>query len=349
VGRLDKSSEGLMLVTNDGPLANRLTHPRYEIEKTYHVEVIGQPDADSIRKIREGIHLAEAYVKPASIRVKRRLKNITVLEMVLKEGRNREIRRVLARMGHKVVRLRRIGMGMLRLGEMPSGAYRPLTASEVKDLRKSATEENAKPAPRQRRRPEKSSSDRPRTAGKGAPKSSSDRPRTAGKGAPKSSRRPAAAKPDKQPDKRAPQGAGRPTKFKPAEEFSDDSAELIGFDGGGVTNRSHGSVIGEEQPSGSKKRPSRKKTSPPTGKRKFGKNSKEATSTTGVRPKKSKKSGKGAKSSKTSVKRSKTGKKSTNGAKASGKRGASKGKVGRGRATTIKGKGAKKTSRKKHR
>ncbi len=342
VGRLDKSSEGLLLVTNDGLLANRLTHPRYEIEKTYHVEVVGSPDADSIQKIRGGIHLAEAYVKPASIRVKRRLKNVTVLEMVLKEGRNREIRRVLARMGHKVVRLRRIGMGPLRLGEMPAGAYRPLTAPEVKALRKAANEVDAKPAPRGRR-----------------PGTSSDRLRRTGGTKPTGNRKSPRRTSKTKPPKRTSQSSGPPAKFKP-EEFTIDSAELVGLDGG-TPRRSRGTVIGEEggpqKEKGRKKRPGQKKAAASTGKRRFGKSTKES-GTGGQRSKTSKKkTAKGAKGSKPGGSRGKTSKKSTKGAKstkAAGKRGAgrnqgtsAKGKATKGKA--IKGKGAKKKSRKKHR
>ena len=122
MGRLDKSSEGLILVTNDGELANQLTHPRYGVEKTYHVKVAGEPTREEMAKLRRGIHLAEGKAQVAGIRIKSKQKNSTILEMVLKEGRNREIRRVLAALGHKVQRLQRIAIGPVRLGEMPAGA-----------------------------------------------------------------------------------------------------------------------------------------------------------------------------------------------------------------------------------
>jgi 23S rRNA pseudouridine2605 synthase len=136
VGRLDLHSEGLILATNDGELANRLTHPRYEIRKTYRVVVAGHQSPEILARLRRGIHLAEGVAQVASARIKRRDKRSTVLEIVLKEGRNREIRRVLARVGHKVLRLVRIGIGPLRLGALPAGAYRRLSRQEIDALRR---------------------------------------------------------------------------------------------------------------------------------------------------------------------------------------------------------------------
>ncbi|MCA9188852.1 MAG: pseudouridine synthase, partial [Planctomycetales bacterium] len=134
VGRLDKSSEGLMLVTNDGTLANRLAHPRYEIAKRYLVTVVGQPTQESLDILRRGIHLAEGRVQVQELTVKKRAPRQTTLEMVLTEGRNREIRRMAARVGHKVVGLKRIAIGPLRLMNMPTGAFRELTRHEVAQL-----------------------------------------------------------------------------------------------------------------------------------------------------------------------------------------------------------------------
>jgi len=135
VGRLDMSSEGLILLTNDGELANRLTHPRYGVEKTYHVEVAGITDRNVLSQIRRGVHLAEGFARVVRVRIKSRRKGSTILEMVLDEGRNREIRRLLARVGHKVQRLIRVAIGPVRLGGLPPGAYRPLTTEERRALR----------------------------------------------------------------------------------------------------------------------------------------------------------------------------------------------------------------------
>ena len=135
VGRLDKASEGLMLVTNDGDLANRLAHPRYGVEKVYRVTVVGCPSPETLKKLRRGVHIAEGVVRAKRLRIKTRNKRTTILEMVLTEGRNREIRRMAASVGHKVTSLQRIGIGPLRLAEMPPGAYRPLTPGELRRLK----------------------------------------------------------------------------------------------------------------------------------------------------------------------------------------------------------------------
>ncbi len=139
VGRLDMSSEGLILLTNDGELANRLTHPRYGVTKTYLVEVAGHPKREVLSKLRDGVYLAEGIARVVGVRIKNRRKNSTILEMILSEGRNREIRRVLARVGHKVLRLVRVAIGPVRLGDMPPGAHRKLTRDEVRALRSVAT------------------------------------------------------------------------------------------------------------------------------------------------------------------------------------------------------------------
>jgi 23S rRNA pseudouridine2605 synthase len=135
VGRLDMSSEGLILLTNDGELANRLAHPRYEVEKTYHVLVAGTPDLEVLATLRRGVYLAEGVARVTGARVKKTLKQSALLEIVLSEGKNREIRRVLAKVGHKVLRLKRIAIGNVRLGELAAGESRRLTSDEVKGLR----------------------------------------------------------------------------------------------------------------------------------------------------------------------------------------------------------------------
>jgi 23S rRNA pseudouridine2605 synthase len=134
VGRLDISSEGLILVTNDGELANGLTHPRHGVEKIYQVQVAGQVERDVLAQLHRGMHLAEGFAHARQVRIKSRRKRSTILEMVLDEGRNREIRRLLARVGHKVQRLKRIAVGPVRLGELPTGAVRQLTKKEIQLL-----------------------------------------------------------------------------------------------------------------------------------------------------------------------------------------------------------------------
>jgi len=135
VGRLDLASEGLILVTNDGDLANGLTHPRHGVEKIYHVQVAGHVEPEVLAQLHRGIHLAEGYAHVKHVRIKSRRKRSTILEMILDEGRNREVRRLLARVGHKVQRLKRVAVGPVRLGELPAGAVRPLSGEEVELLR----------------------------------------------------------------------------------------------------------------------------------------------------------------------------------------------------------------------
>ena len=138
IGRLDMSSEGLILATNDGELANLLTHPRYGVEKTYRVLVAGRPAPEVLMQLRRGVHLAEGVARAERVEVKSHHKESTMLEIVLREGKNREIRRILAQLGHKVMKLSRIAVGPIRLGDMPLGAVRKLSKEEIAALRNDA-------------------------------------------------------------------------------------------------------------------------------------------------------------------------------------------------------------------
>lgn len=138
VGRLDLNSEGLILLTNDGELTQRLTHPRYEIPKTYRVLVAGRPSPEVLARLKRGVHLAEGMARVEQVRVRSHQKDSTVLELVLREGKNREVRRVLARVGHKVMRLTRLAVGPVRLGSLALGAARSLTRDEIEQLRRAA-------------------------------------------------------------------------------------------------------------------------------------------------------------------------------------------------------------------
>ena len=138
IGRLDRMSEGLILVTNDGPLANLLSHPRYGVEKKYLVQVAGVPSQELLDKIRRGITLAEGKVHAKRVDIRSQHKQSAVLEMILDEGKNREIRRMLARLGHKVHQLKRVGVGKLSLGNLLPSQWRQLTWSEIEALRHDA-------------------------------------------------------------------------------------------------------------------------------------------------------------------------------------------------------------------
>ena len=139
IGRLDLQSEGLILVTNDGELANRLTHPRYGVRKTYRVVVAGNPTHEVLNKLDRASIWPKGSRVPSGWRSSRITKRARRLEMVLREGKNREIRRLLARVGHKVLRLTRVAIGPVRLGAIPTGAVRRLTPDEIKALRREGT------------------------------------------------------------------------------------------------------------------------------------------------------------------------------------------------------------------
>ncbi len=147
VGRLDVNSEGLILLTNDGDLAHKLMHPRYGHTKTYRVLVEGHPTRETLEKWRNGVFLEEKRTLPAKVRVLEVRKNDTWLEVVLREGRKRQIRRVAAMLGHPVKRLIREKIEFLELGHLKPGKWRELTPREVQQL-KQATQS----APKRRRR-----------------------------------------------------------------------------------------------------------------------------------------------------------------------------------------------------
>lgn len=138
VGRLDRTSEGLLLLTNDGELANLLAHPRYGVEKKYLVQVAGVPSPETLDKLRRGIQLAEGTARAQHVSLKSQHKQSAVLEMVLDEGKNREIRRMLAQLGHKVHQLKRVAVGPLSLGGLLPGQHRLLAWSEIDTLRRDA-------------------------------------------------------------------------------------------------------------------------------------------------------------------------------------------------------------------
>jgi 23S rRNA pseudouridine2605 synthase len=134
VGRLDADSTGLLLLTNDGELANRLTHPRYEIAKTYRARLAKAPADRDLQRLRSGVELEDGPTAPAQVeRVARH-----EIEITLREGRNRQVRRMLEAVGNRVVELRRISFGPLRLGDLGPGESRTLTPAELQRLRAAA-------------------------------------------------------------------------------------------------------------------------------------------------------------------------------------------------------------------
>jgi 23S rRNA pseudouridine2605 synthase len=136
-GRLDFDSEGLVLLTDDGELTYRLTHPSYEHEKGYHVLVAGQPTGSTLERLRSGIRLEDGMTAPAEVEVVRRDGSDTWLRIVLHEGRKRQIRRMGDEVGHTVERLIRVRLGTLRLGSLEPGQWRHLARPEIDELRAS--------------------------------------------------------------------------------------------------------------------------------------------------------------------------------------------------------------------
>lgn len=134
VGRLDKTSEGLILLTNDGKLAHRLTHPRFEHEKVYRVTVQGHPSEETLNRWRNGLMLRGKRTAPAGVEVIGGSKETTDLRVTLREGRKRQIRRVAALLGHDVQYLFREQIGPLHIGDLPRGKWRHLTDEEVEAL-----------------------------------------------------------------------------------------------------------------------------------------------------------------------------------------------------------------------
>jgi len=130
-GRLDADSEGLLILTTDAALAVRLTEPEQHVPKTYHVTVTGRPTPEGLRRLREGVELDDGMTRPAAVRVLRTDGDATTLEVILTEGRNRQLRRMLRVVGHRVRRLLRVAIGRYKLGDLPAGRTRELQEVEV--------------------------------------------------------------------------------------------------------------------------------------------------------------------------------------------------------------------------
>jgi 23S rRNA pseudouridine2605 synthase len=131
IGRLDADSEGLMVLTNDGELTNKLAHPRYEHTKTYKVVVYGKPTQETLDRWERGVYLEEGLTSPCSIRVQSQDNDSTTLRIIMTEGKKRQIRRVAALMGHPVRKLTRTFIGKLGLGTLKRGEYYDLSEEEV--------------------------------------------------------------------------------------------------------------------------------------------------------------------------------------------------------------------------
>lgn len=136
IGRLDKDTHGLLLLTNDGELTHKLTHPRYHVPKIYRLHVAGTVEDAKLHAMRTGILLSDGITLPAEVQLLSEKNDITTLLVTLHEGRNRQIRRMCEEVGMKLLDLERIAFGPLKLGKVPLGAYRELAKQEVAALRK---------------------------------------------------------------------------------------------------------------------------------------------------------------------------------------------------------------------
>ncbi len=143
-GRLDADSEGLLILTTDGALVNRLTHPRYHVPRVYEAVLDRLPHARDLERLRRGIDLTDGVTAPADVEVSRR--EPPVVRITLHEGRNRQVRRMFEAVGARVIRLVRVRIGSLALGRLRPGESRDLTRAELKALRTLVGLEDAKPA-----------------------------------------------------------------------------------------------------------------------------------------------------------------------------------------------------------
>ena len=148
VGRLDHDSRGAVILTNDGSFTNMLTHPRYGIEKTYAVRVRGQMTDESVTRLREGVWLSEGRTLPARVWIVKRRRDETELGVTICEGKNRQVRRMFAKVGHKVLALTRTRIGPLTLRTLGDGGWRELRPREVQDLIKLARQNAQAPIPK---------------------------------------------------------------------------------------------------------------------------------------------------------------------------------------------------------
>ncbi len=137
VGRLDKDTEGLLLITSDGELAHRLTHPRWKVPKVYRAIVEGKVSDKKLEPLRRGIELKDFTARPAKVKIVRTGEDSSEVEIEITEGKYHQIKRMLAAVGYPVKHLKRIAFGNLKLGNLPSGSYRSLTEEELRELKSS--------------------------------------------------------------------------------------------------------------------------------------------------------------------------------------------------------------------
>ncbi len=136
VGRLDLDAEGLLLLTNDGELANRIAHPKFSIPRTYLVKVVGVPEEKQLSRLKRGVMLEDGRARVVSCLLLRQKEKNSWVQVVVTEGRNRLVKRIFSAIGHPVLKLKRIRLGPIQLGNLPFGQFRHLTAEETAKLKK---------------------------------------------------------------------------------------------------------------------------------------------------------------------------------------------------------------------
>lgn len=140
LGRLDFDAEGLLLMTNDGELAYKLSHPKFSIRRTYWAKVEGIPNQEALNRLKRGVRLEDGKARALSVRFLRRTEKHSWIESVVTEGRNHLIKRMFLAIGHPVLKLKRVGFGPIRLGNLPLGQFRMLSDVELEQLRKTVEE-----------------------------------------------------------------------------------------------------------------------------------------------------------------------------------------------------------------
>lgn len=141
VGRLDSDTSGLLFLTNDGDLAYKLTHPKYEIKKKYIAKVKGIPTEEELNKFRSGLKIEDYITAKAEVKILSKEKNISILEIVIHEGKNRQVRKMCSKIYHPVIELKRIEMGNVKLCDLREGKWKYLTEEEVNYLKSLTTKE----------------------------------------------------------------------------------------------------------------------------------------------------------------------------------------------------------------
>jgi len=139
VGRLDFDAEGLVLMTNDGGLAYRLTHPKFSVPRTYLAKVMGTPDEGKLDRLKKGVLLEDGQARALSVSVLQQKEKNSWIRVVVTEGRNHLVKRMFEVIGHSVLKLKRIGFGSISLGTLPVGQFRSLSAEEVKELKRKSS------------------------------------------------------------------------------------------------------------------------------------------------------------------------------------------------------------------